>query len=94
MPCSMLSMQTLGDVEIRIPLNAGFPVKAKHVEVVMKKGSLKAGLCGKDPILNGDLSHNVSRKFSQQEGRKNFFCQDALAEMGPFVFTTSNLHLC
>ncbi|XP_065198863.1 nuclear migration protein nudC-like isoform X1 [Sycon ciliatum] len=51
--------QTLGDVEIRIPLKADFNVRGKHVDVSFKKKALKAGLKGKEPIIDSELSHLI-----------------------------------
>uniref|UniRef100_A0A915Q2U0 Nuclear migration protein nudC n=1 Tax=Setaria digitata TaxID=48799 RepID=A0A915Q2U0_9BILA len=47
--------QTLSEVEVRIPLKVGFPLKAKDVIVEFSKKKLKVGLKGSEPIIDGCL---------------------------------------
>lgn len=51
--------QTLSELEVLIPLNVKFHVKSKDVVVVIEKKSVKAGLKGHPPILEGELQHEV-----------------------------------
>ncbi|CAG9533952.1 unnamed protein product [Cercopithifilaria johnstoni] len=48
-------IQTLSEVEVRIPLKVGFLLKAKDVVVEFGKEKLKVGLKGHEPIINGSL---------------------------------------
>uniref|UniRef100_A0A0R3RJ10 Nuclear migration protein nudC n=1 Tax=Elaeophora elaphi TaxID=1147741 RepID=A0A0R3RJ10_9BILA len=47
--------QTLSEVEVRVPLKASFPLKAKDVIVEFGKEKLKVGLKGYEPIIDGSL---------------------------------------
>ncbi|KAK6105419.1 Nuclear movement protein [Brugia malayi] len=47
--------QTLSEIEVRVPLKVGFPLKAKDVIVEFGKEKLKIGLKGHEPIINGSL---------------------------------------
>ena len=49
--------QTLGDVEVRIPIPVG--TKAKQLNVEIKPSHLKIGLKGKSPIVDADLHQKV-----------------------------------
>jgi len=51
--------QTLGEVEVNIPLNADVPLKSKDVVVEIKKTHLKVGIRGKELIIDGDLPEEV-----------------------------------
>lgn len=52
-------IQTLSEVEVRIPLNASFKVKGRDVVVDIQQNHLKVGLKGHPPILDGDLPKKV-----------------------------------
>lgn len=47
--------QTLSEVEIKIPLRTGRPMKAKDLNVEIKKNHLIVGVRGQTPIIDGDL---------------------------------------
>lgn len=49
--------QTLSDLEVRVPLP--IRVKARDCVVEYTKKSLKIGLRGQDPIVSGELQHDV-----------------------------------
>ncbi|XP_011637806.1 nuclear migration protein nudC [Pogonomyrmex barbatus] len=51
--------QTLGEVEIRIPLKVNFSVRPRDVVVSIAKKHLNCGLKGHPPILDGDFPHEV-----------------------------------
>ena len=51
--------QTLADVEVRIPLGGTTKYKGKDVTVVIGKKSLKVGVKGQPPILEGPLSKTI-----------------------------------
>jgi hypothetical protein len=51
--------QTLGDVEVNMPLNFGSRLKSRDVVVEIKKKHLKAGVRGKEPIIDGELHDEI-----------------------------------
>ncbi|KAG5315011.1 NUDC protein, partial [Acromyrmex insinuator] len=51
--------QTLGEVEIRVPLKINFSARPKDVIVSITKKHLSCGLKGHPPILTGDFPHEV-----------------------------------
>ncbi|XP_070521156.1 nuclear migration protein nudC isoform X2 [Cardiocondyla obscurior] len=51
--------QTLGEVEIRVPLKINFSVRPRDVIVTIAKKHLSCGLKGHPPILAGDFPHEV-----------------------------------
>ncbi|KYN31532.1 Nuclear migration protein nudC [Trachymyrmex septentrionalis] len=51
--------QTLGEVEIRVPLKINFSARPKDVVVSITKKHLSCGLKGHPPILAGDFPHEV-----------------------------------
>ncbi|XP_058802252.1 nuclear migration protein nudC [Phymastichus coffea] len=51
--------QTLQDVEVRVPLNVKFNARSKDVSVVITKNHLRCGLKAQDPIIDGDLPHEI-----------------------------------
>ncbi|XP_012057872.1 PREDICTED: nuclear migration protein nudC [Atta cephalotes] len=51
--------QTLGEVEIRVPLKINFSARPKDVVVSIAKKHLSCGLKGHPPILAGDFPHEV-----------------------------------
>ncbi|XP_077272312.1 nuclear distribution C, dynein complex regulator [Temnothorax americanus] len=51
--------QTLGEVEIRVPLKVNFSVRPRDVVVSIAKKHLSCGLKGHPPLLAGDFPHEV-----------------------------------
>ncbi|XP_032682031.1 nuclear migration protein nudC [Odontomachus brunneus] len=51
--------QTLGEVEIKLPLKVNFSVRPRDVVVTIAKKHLSCGLKGQSPILDGDFPHEV-----------------------------------
>ncbi|VDM48351.1 unnamed protein product [Toxocara canis] len=51
--------QTLGEVEVRVPFRLGFALKAKDVIVEIGKQSLKVGVKGQEPVINGTLKSEI-----------------------------------
>lgn len=51
--------QTLQELEIRIPLRVGFPVKPRDLKVDLEKTRLRVTLKGHGDIVNGDLQHEI-----------------------------------
>lgn len=51
--------QTLGEVEIKIPFTVTFNLRARDLVVDIKKKTLKVGLKGQEPIINGQLCAEV-----------------------------------
>ncbi|XP_014474737.1 PREDICTED: nuclear migration protein nudC [Dinoponera quadriceps] len=51
--------QTLGEVEIRVPLKVSFSVRSRDVVVTIAKKHLSCGLKGQSPILDGDFPNEV-----------------------------------
>ncbi|XP_011862452.1 PREDICTED: nuclear migration protein nudC [Vollenhovia emeryi] len=51
--------QTLGEVEIRVPLKVNFSVRPRDVVVSIAKKHLSCGLKGHPPILAGDFPNEV-----------------------------------
>ncbi|KAI6183385.1 CS domain-containing protein [Aphelenchoides bicaudatus] len=51
--------QTLSEIEVVVPLNAGVPLKGRDVVVEFKKKHLKVGVRGKEPIIDGELSEEI-----------------------------------
>uniref|UniRef100_A0A1I7U3T4 Nuclear migration protein nudC n=2 Tax=Caenorhabditis tropicalis TaxID=1561998 RepID=A0A1I7U3T4_9PELO len=47
--------QTLQEVEVRVPINAGFAIKARDVVVKIEKTHVSVGLKNQPPILHGKL---------------------------------------
>lgn len=51
--------QTLAELELRVPFNVSYPLKAKHIVCEMRKKYLKIGLKGEPPIIEGNLSKEI-----------------------------------
>ncbi|KAM0728428.1 Nuclear migration protein nudC [Formica fusca] len=51
--------QTLGEVELKVPLKVNFSVRPRDVIVTITKKQLSCGLKGHPPILAGDFPHEV-----------------------------------
>lgn len=51
--------QTLGDIEVRIPLNINFRAKQKDVVVNISKKHLTCGIKGQTPIIDDDFPYEI-----------------------------------
>uniref|UniRef100_A0A1I8NLS3 Nuclear migration protein nudC n=1 Tax=Stomoxys calcitrans TaxID=35570 RepID=A0A1I8NLS3_STOCA len=51
--------QTLGEVELKIPFTVTFNLRARDLVVDIQKKTLKVGLKGHEPIINGQLCAEV-----------------------------------
>uniref|UniRef100_F1L5N8 Nuclear migration protein nudC n=1 Tax=Ascaris suum TaxID=6253 RepID=F1L5N8_ASCSU len=51
--------QTLGEIEVRIPFRLGFALKAKDMIVDIGKQSLKVGVKGQEPVIDGMLRSEI-----------------------------------
>lgn len=51
--------QTLAELELRVPFNMSYPLKAKHVVCEMRKKYLKIGLKGEPPVIEGNLTKEI-----------------------------------
>jgi len=56
--------QTLQEVELKIPFNVSFALRARDVIVTIGKKSLKVGLKGHEPIIDGELCGEVKQEES------------------------------
>lgn len=48
-------VQTLDDVEVRVPFKVGFPVTSRDVQISIEKKHLRLALKGHPPVIDGDL---------------------------------------
>ncbi|XP_060659591.1 nuclear migration protein nudC [Drosophila nasuta] len=53
--------QTLQEVELKIPFNVTFALRARDIVVNIGKKSLKVGLKGQEPIIDGELCAEVKQ---------------------------------
>lgn len=51
--------QTLAEIEMRVPMNATFPLKGSHIVCNVNKRHLVVGLKGSPPILDGQLPEDI-----------------------------------
>ncbi|KAG8180149.1 hypothetical protein JTE90_023358 [Oedothorax gibbosus] len=51
--------QSLSEVEVKVPIKAGFKIKAKDLVVDIAKKHLKVGLKNTTPIIDGELYNNI-----------------------------------
>ncbi|XP_022195271.1 nuclear migration protein nudC [Nilaparvata lugens] len=64
--------QTLGDLEILIPLNVNFTVRSRDVIVNIQKKHFSVGLKGHPAIIDGELQHEIKLEESMwvlQDGK-------------------------
>lgn len=51
--------QTLEEIDLRIPIVTNLKLKSKDIVVEMKKKHLKVGIKGQEPIIDGELEHEI-----------------------------------
>ncbi|XP_017043335.2 nuclear migration protein nudC [Drosophila ficusphila] len=56
--------QTLQEVELKIPFNVSFALRARDLVVSIGKKSLKVGIKGQEPIIDGELCGEVKQEES------------------------------
>ncbi|XP_016966438.1 nuclear migration protein nudC [Drosophila biarmipes] len=56
--------QTLQEVELKIPFNVSFALRARDLVVSIGKKSLKVGIKGQEPIIDGELCAEVKQEES------------------------------
>ncbi|KAL9904512.1 nuclear migration protein nudC [Glossina fuscipes] len=56
--------QTLGEIELKVPFNVTFALRARDVIVDIQKKALKVGIKGQEPIINGELCAEVKMEES------------------------------
>lgn len=52
-------VQTLQEVELRVPLKVTFTVKSRDIDIQIQKKHLKVGLKGHPPIIDGELCNEI-----------------------------------
>lgn len=74
--------QTLGDIELRVPLK--IRVKSRDCVVEFEKNHLKVGLKGQDAILNGQLEHGIKTEeclWTLSDGKEIVITLDKINKM-------------
>ncbi|XP_072383644.1 nuclear migration protein nudC [Diabrotica undecimpunctata] len=76
--------QTLGDIELKIPLKVNFRVKQKDLVVNMTKKHLTCGIKGQPPIINDDFPHEIKLEESSwviEDGKDLLFTFEKVNKM-------------
>ncbi|CAH1105848.1 unnamed protein product [Psylliodes chrysocephalus] len=76
--------QNLGDIELRVPLNASFRVKQKDLIVNMTKKHLTCGIKGQPPIIDDDFLHEIKLEESSwviEDGKMLLFTFEKVNKM-------------
>ncbi|XP_028127731.1 nuclear migration protein nudC [Diabrotica virgifera virgifera] len=76
--------QTLGDIELKIPLNVNFRVKQKDLVVNMTKKHLTCGIKGQPPIIDDDFPHEIKLEESSwviEDGKDLLFTFEKINKM-------------
>ncbi|CAH1402087.1 unnamed protein product [Nezara viridula] len=76
--------QTLQELEIRVPLKTTFNVKSRDLVVDLGKTHLKIGLKGHDPIVDGELEHEIKIEESTwviEDGKTLFLTVEKVNKM-------------
>ncbi|XP_023011596.1 nuclear distribution C, dynein complex regulator [Leptinotarsa decemlineata] len=76
--------QTLGDIELRVPLNVNFRVKQKDLVVNLTKKHLTCGIKGQPPIINDDFPYEIKLEESTwviEDGKSLLFNLEKVNKM-------------
>lgn len=76
--------QTLQELEIRVPLKTTFNVKPRDLVVDLSKMHLKIGLKGHEPIVDGELEHEIKIEESTwviEDGKTLFLTVEKVNKM-------------